>query len=216
MIIVPEIETVVILVPRTGTSALKRAVLATYPDAMMLYRHMEADGVPYGYDHWRRIGIVRDPVDRLWSLYLFLKWMGAGRNADGRGKWEPTYVEKQRRSSDRPFCEWLIENETVFTSPYDSASGGKFYPGFAVHHPLPETRKSQFIYLRPDLGTEVWQFHALDHLQRELGIVAPRENENPNREPVPDLSPEAELHMRRWFQWDLDATRTAIDQRSAA
>lgn len=206
MIIIPEIQTVVILVPRTGTSALKRALLATYPDAMQLYRHMEADDVPYGYDRWRRVGVVREPVDRLWSLYRFLKWMGAGREADGRGKWEPVYVEKQRRSAELPFCDWLIENETVFTSPYDSATGGKFYPGFAVHHPLPETRKSQFIYLRPDLGTEVWQFHALAHLHAELGIVAPRENANPS-EPLPGLTAEARAHVERWFAWDIEVTR---------
>jgi hypothetical protein len=43
MILIPEIETVLILVPRTGTGSLRRAVLQRYPRAMLIYRHMEAD-----------------------------------------------------------------------------------------------------------------------------------------------------------------------------
>jgi hypothetical protein len=174
VIIIPEIETVVILVPRTGTKSLRLAIRAAYPQAFQLYRHMEADGVPLGYDRWRRLGVVRHPLDRLWSLYRYLKVMGSpegGDNAqrDGRGKWDPAYVERQRRSSALPFDEWIVGNETVFTSPYDSA-GARFWPGFTVRHSLPENRKSQFIYLRPDLGTEVWCFDALASLADELGL----------------------------------------------
>lgn len=57
MIIIPEINTVVILVPRTGTSTLRRAIAEIYPMSMMIYRHMEADGIPIGYDRWRRSGM---------------------------------------------------------------------------------------------------------------------------------------------------------------
>ena len=73
MILIPEIETIVILVPRTGSGSLKRAILKTYSKAHVLYRHMEADGVPHGYDRWRRVGVARNPLDRLWSLYKFCK-----------------------------------------------------------------------------------------------------------------------------------------------
>lgn len=50
MILIPEIQTVVILVPRTGSGSLRRAVAAKYPQSILLYRHMEADGVPAGHD----------------------------------------------------------------------------------------------------------------------------------------------------------------------
>jgi hypothetical protein len=28
---------------------------------------MEADGIALGYDRWRRVGAVRNPLDRTWS-----------------------------------------------------------------------------------------------------------------------------------------------------
>jgi len=204
MILIPEIETVVILVPRTGSKALRLAIAERYPLSILLYRHMEADGVPQGYDRWRRVGVVRDPVDRLWSLYRFLKWMGG--QSDGRGKWEPTYVEKQRQSAAMPFDQWIVENQVVFTSPYDSARGDKFYPGFAVRHPLPENRKSQFIYLRPDLGTEVWRYADVASLYETLGVEPASHNRN-DPEPVPVLSDAAVDHVNNWFAWDIVAAR---------
>ena len=61
MLLIPEIETVVVLVPRTGSGTLRRAIVQAYPKAMLIYRHMEADGVPAGYDRWSKVGVVRDP-----------------------------------------------------------------------------------------------------------------------------------------------------------
>ena len=63
MILIPEKQVVLILVPRTGSGTLKRAVKARYPKSILLYRHMEADGGPAGYDRWQKIGIVRQTVE---------------------------------------------------------------------------------------------------------------------------------------------------------
>lgn len=204
MLIIPEIQTVVILVPRTGSKSLRKAVLATYAGAMQIYRHMEADGVPQGYDRWRRVGVVRNPVDRLWSLYRFLQTMDGERN--GMGKWEPAYVQAQRRSGSLPFDRWLVENETVFTSPYDSADAGRFWPTFTVRHPLPENRKSQFVYLRPDLGTEIWHFNALSRLFEALGLSDVDHHHRSDPVPPPSLSAAAADHLHRCFRWDFDIT----------
>lgn len=212
MIIIPELETVVILTPRCGSGALRDALLATYPRAMMLYRHMEADGVPTGYDRWGRLGVVRHPVERLWSLFKFLQKVAKVEpSSDEPGKWEPSYVAAQRRAVEgRTFDEWLVENETVFTSPYDSAGRGRFWPGFAVRHPLPENRKSQFVYLRPDLGTEIWQFHAIDALGGHLGVTLDPEagrdiGHRTDASLPPELSPAARDHVDRFFAWDFAA-----------
>ena len=74
MIIIPEAEAVVILTPRAGSTALKRMLLnRDYPQAFSPYRHMEADGVPAGYEHYQKFGVVRKPLARLWSVYCFLQ-----------------------------------------------------------------------------------------------------------------------------------------------
>lgn len=206
MIIIPEIETVVILVPRTGTSSLKRAIAARYPRSTMLYRHMEADGVPLGYDRWHRVGVVREPVSRLWSLYRYLGNIGEGRSADGLGKWEPEYVARQRASVEMPFDQWIVDNRLVFTSPYDQNDGLRFYPGFCVRHALPENRKSQFTYLRPDLGTDVVRYDDVDRLYAMLDVEPARENAAPDRGETPSLSPAARDHIAAFFAWDTAAT----------
>lgn len=199
MILVPEIQTVVILTPRTGTRSLKNALLARYPQAFLLYRHMEADGVPHGYDRWRRVGVVREPVARLWSLYKYLKRFGL----DWCQEHDETYTAKMRASVEQPFEDWLIGNELVFTSPYDSAGLGRFFPAYACRHPLPENRKSQFMYLRPDLGTEVWPYDQSAELHAALGVgdVIGRQN-GTSEEPAPQLSEAGEAYVDRWFAWD--------------
>ncbi len=196
MIIVPEIETVLILVPRAASRSLRRAVEARYPKAMTIYRHMEADGVPAGYDRWPRLGVVRHPVDRLWSLYKFLQRFD--------GDYVQEYVERQRRSVAMPFNDWLLTNEVVFTSPYSTIDGERYWPFFNVLHSLPENRKSQFMYLRPDLGTTIYRFEDLQTLGAHLDIDLPHTHET-GAERVPALSDEAWNHIERFFAWDLKA-----------
>jgi hypothetical protein len=196
MIIVPEIETVVILTPRTGSGSLKDAIAKTYAQSMLVYRHMEADGVPHGYDRWRRVGVVRDPTDRLWSLYKFLKTFN--------GNHDNTYIEDMRKSVELPFSEWVCLNETVFTSPYDRAKRGRFFPNYTVNHAQPENWKSQFTYLRPDLGTEIWKFADIHNLARSIGVRLGHKNSTVVT-PKPEVSPEARRHIEEIFAWDLEA-----------
>ncbi len=198
MMIVPEIETVVIFVPRTGSGSLRRALAARYPEALLPYRHMEADGVPRGYDRWRRVGIVRHPLDRLWSLYKFMR--------DYRSRHhDPAYVASLNRSASIPFSDWIVNNQTVFTSPYDSAGRGRYFANFTVNHPLPENRKSQFMYLRPDLGTEVIRFEDIGLLAADLGVTLEHHNETV-RERMPPLSEEAAEYVDRVFAWDFSVS----------
>lgn len=194
MILIPEIETVVILVPRTGSGSLRRAIASAYPRSMMIYRHMEADGIPLGYDRWTRVGVVRHPVDRLWSLYKFLQDFG--------GDHDPAYIAAMRRSVQRPFDDWLMNNETVFTSPYDSAGECRFWPQYTVRHPMPENRKSQFLYLRPDLGTAIYRYGD-GGIFRRLYVSPEHTHNKTDPRPLPRLSLEATDYVERVFSWDL-------------
>jgi hypothetical protein len=194
MILIPELQKIIILVPRTGSGSLRRAIAAKYPQSVLLYRHMEADGVPQGYDRWEKLGVIRDPLDRLWSLYKFLRNFN-GPHAD------PAYSEAMRTSVKQPFSEWLMNNQTVFTHAYDATGKGRFFPKFTVRHPLPENRKSQFIYLRPDLGTTIWPFQYLQNLAEHLNVNLTQHNNTPQK-PPPPLTDEASQYMQHWFQWD--------------
>lgn len=200
MLIVPELQTVVILTPRTGTRSLKNALLTRYPQAFLLYRHMEADGVPHGYDRWAKVGVVREPVARLWSLYKYLKRFGL----DWCAEHDETYTASMRKSVEVPFEQWLTDNELPFTQPYDSAGLGRFYPAYACRHPLPENRKSQFMYLRPDLGTHVWPYDRSADLHERLGVadIIGRQNGTDEAAP-PKLSDAAQAYVSRWFSWDI-------------
>jgi hypothetical protein len=198
MLIIPELETVLILVPRTGSGSLRRALVKRYPKAMLIYRHMEADGVPQGYDRWRRVGLVRHPVDRLFSLYKFLR--------DFDGEHDPAYIAAMRNSVARPFSDWILRNEVVFTSPYDRAGRGRYWPQYTVRHPLPENRKSQFVYLRPDLGTETLLFEDFDSFARSFDVAPERMHNRTPSEPHPELTREAWDYLRCEHAWDFERT----------
>ncbi len=207
MIIIPELETVVILVPRTGSGTLKRAIPQRYPRAFQLYRHMEADGVPLGYDRWRRVGVVRHPVARLWSLYKFLQDFGLkGYDPQASTRRDDTlYQAKMRASVQRPFSDWIVNNEVVFTSPYDQVKCGDYFPAFTVRHAIPENRKSQFVYLRPDLGTQVYPFEELGLLAHDLDLDISRRRNVTDERDWPDLDAPAIDHVNRFFEWDISA-----------
>jgi hypothetical protein len=212
MILLPSIETVVILTPRTGSSSLRHALRERWPDAMQIYRHMEADGVPQGYDRWRRVGLVRRPLDRLWSLYKFC------RDYENRTPDTPGYSERMRASADRPFDDWLLNNQTVFTSPFDE-TGSRYFPRYTCRHPMPENRKSQWFYLRPDLGTEVYRYDDPDSrrlMWRLLDVKPARERQNRTPdETLPAVTDAMRDHMQRFHEWDMRVTGRATREQAA-
>lgn len=201
MILIPEIETVLILVPRTGSGSLRRAVAERYPQSMLIYRHMEADGVPAGYDHWQRVGFVRHPVARLWSLYKFMFRLTG----------DSSHHKAMLRSVNRfsGFEDWLLNNETPFTDPYDSEGRGSYFPQYAVRHPIPENRKSQFVYLRPDLGTKVITFDKLHAFADELDLSLGQHNKT-SSSGWPELSGAARAYVERVFAWDLNMVNGGV------
>lgn len=196
MIIIPEKELVLITPPRTGSTTLKEQIAAKYPLSFTPYRHMEADGVPFGYDRWRRVGVFRAPVSRLWSVYHYCKSVAIS----DRGT--PAWRARLKASVDVSFDRWLVENMIPFTDPFDAASD-KYHPRYAVRHSLPENRKSLYLYLRPDLGTEVASVYAVIDL---LGLdVSSRKNGSdcPPHPQLGALSAEAFAHLSAFFRWDL-------------
>ena len=196
MIIIPELDTVVITPPRTASTSLHKAVKAHYPSAFSLYRHMEANGVPPGYDLWRKIGVVREPLERLWSLYKYIH------------KGESNYrqqIEKTKGNFELPeFNKWVINENIPLVTGFDYRERNlpTYMPYYSCLVTLPETRKSQYYYLRPDLGTEIIRFDQLNKLEDALFLSIPRANGTDNNEP-PEISKEVEEHLKTFFSWDL-------------
>ncbi len=196
MLLIPELETVLILVPRTGSGSLCKAVAKRYPQSKLLYRHMEACGVPRGYDRWQKVGICRNPMDRLWSLYKFMR-------AYDNDTYDPAYRRSLNDSTKLPFAKWVVENQTVFTIPYDRSGRGQYHAQFTTNYPIPENQKSQFLYLRPDLGTTIFQFDNLAYVAKWLDIDLGHENKT-CQPPMPLITQEAMDYIRRVFAWDLE------------
>ncbi len=193
MIIIPEIETVVILPPKTATTSIIKAVKRRYDNSFQIYRHMEADGIPFGYDHWNKVGVVRNPIERLWSLYWYCK------TVERIGFEE--YQEKLRNSVNCSFEDWILNNEIIFTDPNSSHDPLEYFPRYAILHAIPENRKSQYIYLRPDLGTKIFQYNRIGDFEEALDISLSKLNTT-LKEKIPLLSSEVENYIYKYHKWD--------------
>lgn len=201
MLIVPELKTVFILVPRTGSGSLYREMRRVYPRAMLLYRHMEAEGTPYGYDRWTRVGFVRHPLMRLWSLYCFMRRFAGG--AEVQGGAASADAERCRRQVDCDFETWLLNNKEPWTVPYDLSGDGDWWPVLARKNGLPENLRSQWTYLRPDLGTTVLKFERLRQYMWDWGLN-PDMNANMTSKPLPPVSAAITRHIQKHMAWDLE------------
>jgi len=137
MIIIPELERVVIQPPRTGSTSLRVAIAERYPKSFYPYHHMEHEGIPHGYDHWTSVGIMRNPVERLFSMY---KYMGSYTNPNTDQQW----IANMRKDVDRSFGDWLMYSTELFTDAY---IGGRFNPLYSVINMIPAVIKPQSSYI---------------------------------------------------------------------
>lgn len=203
MFIIPEISTIVIMPPRTSSGTLKRAIKQQYPKAWMPYRHMEASGIPDGYTIWRKVALVRKPLDRLWSLYTFLRTASFKDHS-------PSYTARMRASVQRDFIDWVLNNEIPFTDPWDD--NGNFNPLYNVQQRIPENRRSQYQIVRPDLGTHCYRFEdQLDDFYGTIGLERPGESGSYNVTGSagierPELTIRLCNHIVKYMKWDAQFT----------
>lgn len=203
MLIVPELKTVFILVPRTGTGSLYREMLRVYPKAMLLYRHAEATLVPPGYDRWRRVGFIRHPLHRLRSLYHFMRDFGGGAQVQG-GAASADADRVRRQVHGKTFEDWLLHNREPWTVPYDLNGSGDYWPVLFRANAAPENLLSQFDYLRPDLGTEVLKFENLREHMAEWGLNPEFHKNHAPSNSVDTVSANIFKHLSHYQAWDLD------------
>jgi hypothetical protein len=207
MLLIPEKELILILPPRTGSGSLYRAVRAKFPRAILLYRHMEADGVPFGYDIWQKYCVIRHPLVRLWSLYHFLKHFAGGSVTEINAKEQALDSHARIHASvARPFEDWMLHNEMCFTGAEFTYRGELKYPILRRHHLVPENKASLWLWARPDLGTKLVHFeHLAEWCQTKLDMELLPAIANKSTRPaeLPVCTPAMWEHLQHFFSWDL-------------
>lgn len=193
MLIIPELETVVLQPPRTGTSALKDAVLSAYPKAFLLYRHMEFAGIPSGYEQWTVVAQVRHPRRRLESLYQYMS------APEIRADTDPHWLTSVRAATSRGFEHWLLEDPYVFANPSPSEAKA-FRPRYQVQFAWREQIKSQRLWAaRAD---RLIYFESLEaDAKHVLGITLDVRGASAPLHLT--WTPSMEAHLRKWHTWDL-------------
>lgn len=196
MIIIPERELIIINPPRTGSTTIRNTVRAHFEYAFMPYRHMEADGVPFGYERYRKVCVIRDPVDRLWSLYKFIRSLVAYRHS----AWQEA---NQYYAFKYEFNEWIIHNKAVFSCNYQPGHA-LMEARYTVRRPMPENVKSQREYAVPELGTDFVLFEDLDQFLFDLVGVVPMHLNGTDSAVVPRLVGAAYSYVHHVFAWDYE------------
>jgi hypothetical protein len=144
MLIIPELRKVVIMPPRSGSKALKKTVLEVYKHASCPHRHGEVAmfnrnaPVSYGYD-WTFVYCLRNPVDRLKSLWRYMQNVNPQRNPAA----PPWWIREQNLDADRPFSDWVMQSTSKFSSPDNDQD-----TYHAVAFQMPDVHKSATQYLK--------------------------------------------------------------------
>lgn len=202
MLLIPEIRTVVITPPRTGSTSIRKAVMSAYPKTLNPYRHMEATGIPYGYDRWTKVCVIRNPYQRMWSLFKYMR-KGGKSTQTGTGVFlRPERAQRLMADTDRSFEDWLLRPGVPFND-----SGAEWGPGYdafyCCHNSGPEQLKSQAVYAQPNAGTEIIQIEDTGALLGRLGLEQmPILNESTST-PMEKLSVGAVKVLQERWAWDL-------------
>lgn len=194
MLVIPERETIFILPPRTGSSSLHNAVREQYPLAFILYRHAEREAIPTGYERYRVAGFVRHPLARMWSLYKFLCCLDPAK-LGGHWAQEEVLLHVESIQRFKGFEHWLCNNERMFLPA--NTGNPQLYQRFYI----PETRKSQKLYLCPELGTEILHFPDYAGWQEHMGL-RPLRNNATRRDKPPAIGREAQDHLEHFMAWE--------------
>jgi hypothetical protein len=193
MIIIPETQTIVLQPPRTGTTSLRDALLKEYPQAFLIYRHMEADGIPFGYNHFRKVCQVRHPFERLKSMYFYM------RNPNIKPRTCAKWVARVKAASNKSFEEWL-HDPTCFVS--SGIPGLDLRPRDCQKWIGPSQKKSQILWAK---GAD--QLLRNEHLNEDafllLGVDVGHVNAAKDKKAV-ECTSHVMRFLHEFHSWDME------------
>lgn len=195
MLIIPEMHAVVITPPRTGSTAIRDAVFKTYRSAFSPYRHMERDGIPYGYGDYKVYCTFRDPLSRMQSLWRYFSDVSNERNPHA----PPLWIKRLNHMGKLEFSDWLTLCQEQFNEPFDDQG---FMKGpYVTKRVGPITRKPVYDYARPDLGPVTIAGVQTIASRLGMGDVLTRQN---TTDPIArvELTNEARAFMNTWHGKD--------------
>jgi hypothetical protein len=194
MIIIPEIKTVFIRIPKTASTSISHAIEHKYRDSFSPYRHMESMGIPAGYEKWRKVAVIRNPLHRLRSLYSFC------RNAEQLPRYGVGWAATQKAATDVSFERWLLNNTVPFCSPVDL--DGNFNPYYFTRSTLAENVKSQSVYVDDD--TDLYSFEDLELAAKSMDIDEPLEKlRESSLVSMTSTSDAIFEHIEKHMMWDI-------------
>ena len=194
MIVVPELSLVILQPPRTGSTSLRAAILERHPRARSLYRHLERNGIPAAYRDFDVACMIRDPLERLHSLWRYMRTRRPGTASDN------VWAARMARDAARPFADWLARSRETFTYRTPVGAAPHYHGGLDA---TPAARKSLRAWARPDLGpVELLWLDDRDALEVRLDIRLPRMNAAA-ADPFPAGSAAVDAFLARHHAWDL-------------
>lgn len=173
MIIIPERKTVLITPPRSGSTALKKYVSEQYEHATIPYRHGEYMMLTHvagaieavEQDDWNVVYMLRDPMQRMKSLWRYMQEVSVERNPRAPVEW----IKMQNDDAARPFSDWLINSVELFNHPTHPASGVEV-AYYATFFQVPAARKSAAYFLRGCKRFSVCRFGEDADYQKHFGF----------------------------------------------
>ena len=197
MMIIPEIQTVVIQPPGTGSASIKDDILKNYPAAFSPYRHMECGGIPIGYDVWHTVCIVRRPLERLHSIYRYMSRVESSILSS------QSCAARLQANVARTFEDWLIQSREVFTDPWDM--NGSFDPYCLVLDRTPIARKSQRAWI--EKCVDILRVEHPRGIESRLGISLSPLNAGFDVGPMTmpfEVTTGIQAFLAQYHSWDLE------------
>ncbi len=174
MFVIPELRKVVVMPPRSGSTSLRRALAAKYDFGWSPYRHAEVSMLKFvrqihpAVDDYGIVYILRDPMDRMISLWRYMQSVNRERNSRAPEEW----INRVRTDASRPFQDWLLNSTELFNESAAHPLDGSPQSHYCTAWNVPAAQKDARWFLRgaQPSSVEICRFGDTRDYQKILGL----------------------------------------------